>query len=116
LSNGLSDRSPSFEAGSKTSWIDLRLDEFDNRLSGLGVVGRLVGLGGDVGDKAIEFICWTNEVSIVGGATEDVDSGPGLGKRPTRLSRAADSELAAGFGSVGLVAASRDPCGVALRT
>jgi hypothetical protein len=75
-----------------------------------------VGLGGDVGDKAIEFICWTNEVSIVGSDTEDADSGPGLGKRPTRLSRAADNELAAGFDSVGLVAASRDPCGVALRT
>jgi hypothetical protein len=36
-------------------------------------------------------------------------SGPGLGKRPTRSSRAADRELAAGFCStVGLVAASRD--------
>ena len=46
---------------------------------------------------------------MVGRETEDVASGPGLGKRPTRLSRAADSELAAGLDSVGLVAASREP-------
>jgi len=56
LSNGLSDRSTSFEAGSKTSCIDRKLDEFDNRLSGLGVVGRLVDgdfavFGGEVPDK-----------------------------------------------------------------
>ena len=51
LSNGLSDRSTSFEAGSKTSCIDLKLDEFDNRLSGLGVVGRL--LDGDFAGFAV---------------------------------------------------------------
>jgi hypothetical protein len=75
-----------------------------------------LGFGGEFGDKAKEFSCWTNEVSIVGGDTEDAESGPGLGNLPTRSSRAADSEFAAGLVSVGLVAASSDPCGVALRT